>query len=511
MSNTEQQLNLIDEVRSQLETKIKSTISVIIEEAVEQKKANEKYSFYETTLDLAGRKIIMRMKHDGKMIYLRVRDFVVANSNRDSWNRPPQDRYLISQFSSSSAKDLIETVKILKAVATLLNISLDFTEISLLTTQLTEKIDANVITIDDIVSMIEKRDMNRLQTFYNEDLQKKQVFRMFNYYDKGWKNTTPRIVYKNTDKIAVVSVGGVNNSEYYGTSVYNSAWVLGISEAQLWIHKLVFNTNFNDKNYVWTEEFVRRLMNFDEDISETTVFEKNKAVRIQGDLTITQVETYEHWIMNHEKDKVFEEKEKFDHEFKDKVLTDFADEIHATFREYFDDYQTVDLIMDKEGKRSKSDNEELRQLKKKYELEQKQVIRTLRKEISRKLKPYGEPKFTSYIIENDVIGREVSKQDLVEKRINHINKMFSFEQIEKRVLEAKSTTRQQNIRQGNHLIIVEKAYVNPRFFWSRRRIVVLDANTNLLAIHDEHMNSKVVLPKGVYEIGLLQRHRSDMR
>lgn len=511
MSNTEQQLNLIDEVRSQLETKIKSTISVIIEEAVEQKKANEKYSFYETTLDIAGRKIIMRMKHDGKMIYLRVRDFVVANS----WNRPPQDRYLISQFSSSSAKDLIETVKILKAVATLLNISLDFTEISLLTTQLTEKIDANVITIDDIVSMIEKGDMNRLQTFYNEDLQKKQVFRMFNYYDNGgWKNTTPRIVYKNADKIAVVSIGGVNNSEYYGTSVYNSAWVLGISEAQLWIHKLVFNTNFNDKNYVWTEGFVRRLMNFDEDISETTVFEKNKAVRIQGDLTITQTQTYEQWIMNSVKDRVFEEKEKFDHEFRLQVIEDFADEIHATFREYFDDYQTVDQIMNKEDKRSKADNEELKRLKEKYELGQKQVIHTLRKEISSRLKTRYEPKFSSDFIEIDIINREINKQDLAGKKKDYIDKMFSFEEIEKRILEGK-TTRQQNIRQGNHLIIVEKAYVNPdrnRFFWiGNNRITVLDTNTNLLAIHDEHMNSKVVLPKGVYEIGLLQRHRSDRR
>lgn len=380
----------------------------------------------------------------------------------------------------------------------------EFSEISELATALTQKLDANIISIEDIAKLVENRKIAQLQSLFNEPEQAKQAWRIFyGYDDRGWKfNSNQQIVYKNHDKLVVKAEAGYSKTS---GGIYHTVFVLGVSEAQVWIHRLPWVLTFEDEKFVWTEEFVKRQMHFNEDISEKTIFEKSKIVRVQGDLTITQTQTYQDYINEYVRNRKSDATEKFEKDFDNRVLDQFKDEINATYREHIDDIETLELISKKKS-RNKKDRETVSQLKTKYGVEQNRVMATLLAEIEYGISQriYHGGGLQQFAI--DLIDRERAKQKYEKQLEKFLAEKVVYAEVEKYV-KSKFKPLQVNLRQGNHLVIVEKA--NLKESWNDR-VVVLD-RTNLVCIHDEHMNSKAVLPPGVYELGLLRRHQSDQR
>jgi hypothetical protein len=104
----QQEVNQLEDVRKALELKVKRKIGEVIDSLEKSGKTQKKRS-YHTQLVIDGRKLEVTIKDGSDMKYMRT---LPAESQRDE-----RYTYLISHYSRANATDLIQAVKIIKALA----------------------------------------------------------------------------------------------------------------------------------------------------------------------------------------------------------------------------------------------------------------------------------------------------------------------------------------------------------------------------------------------------------
>jgi hypothetical protein len=343
-----------------------------------------------------------------------------------------------------------------------------------------------IVSMALIESYITDSKISKLAALLREEHQKDQVRRMFVYYNtKGWSSKTQvKIVYKDSDMLVTRSLSGYSKTS---GKPYHAMWALGITEDQVWIHRLPWSHNIENNTYTWTLQEVRKIMGFVEDLEKQTVLEVGKAVRVQGDISIMMRATLERYyekISERETPKVAKG---FD-EYLFKMISDkTTNQRQEMSKKYDEDINTVKGLSLK--KRNKKETELLKAMKKEYGLMSHHLLSLLIERIEL-IKNGHETKFIKGLME----GFDKEKQKYI--------------QTELELMKSVRRARQINLRLGNHIVIIENGQESDLVF---PESVVVYENTQCFIIHDEHSSKHLYLNPGVYTLSMLTRHVTDRR
>ena len=378
--------------------------------------------------------------------------------------------------------------------------SIDLTELNELASQLKQLTDSTVVKLEDLIELVKANNVAVFETFFNEPDQRYQARRMFYVLeqDGSRKKTTPRIVYQDEVKFVCVSRSGYND---YSNEYYSAAWVVGISEAQCWIHRLQYSYNLDNPAYVWTDDYIHSKMGFHADVTtdDDAPMERLKVMRVQGDLTIELHRTFEEYTKNARESVENEIMREFDKQITNQLwdaaeLQEKADKIKEDCDK---DIEVLKIVVDKKY-RNKKEREKISEIRVKHGMIEKTrvVWRLIAKLEDKKEHALG-----------NLVYQTRHSEHFKQKRALEVGKLLDEWKIEQFWKKNELWIQQLNIRMGNHLVIVSSGV------HERRGIdeFVVPEPTTAYFLHDEHMNTKLSLKPGVYRLGMLTRHRQDTR
>lgn len=345
------------------------------------------------------------------------------------------------------------------------------------------------ITLSDLKTLIENRKIAALKHLFPDE-QAQNIDKIFYYFDKKGRKqvTSQKIVFNDFEYVAVQSEKYSQRSGKY----YHAVWVLGVENGKPWIHRLEWSSVFEDENYKWTAESIRARMGFSSATTEPYSFELNKTVRIQGDLTLTKISTIENLlglrVMNAKYEAEKAVKQKFASIVEAKVKAEIAKD-----------------VADADQFIATKNWNALKIIRQKYNIHGK------REETSQKIS-------SEYYAKVAWNGHPNTPAELL-----IYNKLYAQSntaaQVTSASAEAEAYTRAQPepegkqvcFRMGNHVITVEKAFLNEKELIRGGVIpeITVYQPTSFVAIHDEHGTTIVNLSRGVYRASFLTRHITD--
>lgn len=359
------------------------------------------------------------------------------------------------------------------------------------------------VTLNDIEDCILNRHIAKLKGFFNEDMQKQNVDKMFYKMDKNEMQqvSDEKIVYQDDEYICVRSTRA-----YARHGWYHMVLVFGVDELP-WVHRLLHDMNFEDNTYVWTREQILRKMRFDKSIksdSESFTWKNRETVRIQGDLSIMKLQSLDEHLDNVRTSQARDAEWDFHRKFNEEISKEHENDV-----QHFDGVMnevrgiTRDIITHPEGYEGGAlDQIRLKEIRVQYNL------RRVRYDFMESQLRWMKDMELRRIVDVEARSQGIEKKQKDAKA--KAERMFDTGYLPG--LRAKQ--KQMNLRAGNHLIVIEKVYAFDPDKWGGINddiLVVEEGGTLCYTIHDEHQNKQIILAPGRYEFTLLERHQQDRR
>ncbi len=334
------------------------------------------------------------------------------------------------------------------------------------------KREKNQLSLSELAELIKNRKIAKIKELFDDERHRQNIDKIFYYYDKKGRKqvANAQIVFRDEEYIAVrTEKYSINRKDYY-----HAVFVIGKEDGNFWIHRLEWDSNFENDNFLWTKEYIRKKMGFQTDAEYVSIegllqIELNETVRLQGDLCITKTGDFKSAC-----DSLRVEIER--RVFKDLIYDEFNSSEYSLLRKLTD-----------ELKKEVTEEEILE-----YKEEQGwKRLTEKRKKLAR-----------------DMIASRKASQKL--SQIKAELKQKYRDRFEK-VLEKELTPRQCNFVLGNHIVAVDKAIQLRDVLNNPTNSFIVVEEAEMWVIHQEHRNKRYKLEKGQYRLDLLRRHITDRR